>query len=82
MVELYPVTKALSILFPGTEREVLLVLWLLILAVCFALIRLKNAREIAEEMPFTRGRVVGMAFLFAWTMLAFNNVSSFLYFAY
>ena len=82
IVELYPVTKALSILFPGTEREVLLVLWLIVLAISFLLIRLRNAREIAADMPFTRGRVAGMAVLFAWTMLAFNNVSSFLYFAY
>ncbi|MCR5676364.1 MAG: MBOAT family protein [Lachnospiraceae bacterium] len=80
--ELYPVTKALSFLLPGMENQVLLVFWILILILCFILIRKKNAYEIAATAPLTMKRALGMGVLFAWSMLAFNNVNSFLYFAY
>ncbi len=82
IVELYPVTKALAIALPGTENQVLLILWIAILLLCFFLTTRRNAREIAAAMPLTKGRAVALAILFAWTMLAFNNVNSFLYFAY
>ena len=81
-VEFYPVLKALSIYLPGTENTVLLVLWVLILILCIFLSTRDNARDIAAKMPLTSGRAIAMALLFVWTMLAFNNVASFLYFAY
>ena len=82
VVELYPLTKALSLSFSGTENHVLLVLWLLLLLLCFVLIRKKNAYEIAAAIPLKAGYAVGLAVLFAWSMLALNDVHSFLYFAF
>ncbi len=82
LVELYPALKALSIYLPGTENTVLLVLWVLIVALCLFLSTRNNARDIAAKMPLTTGRAIAIAALFVWTMLAFNNVASFLYFAY
>ena len=81
-VELYPALKALSIYLPGTENTVLLIIWVLIVALCFFLSTRDNARDIAARMPLTTGKAIAVALLFVWTMLAFNNVASFLYFAY
>jgi alginate O-acetyltransferase complex protein AlgI len=82
IVELYPLTKALSLYLPGTESTVQLILWILLLILGFFLIRRKNAYEIAAEMPLKAVYIAPLALLFAWSMLAFNNVGTFLYFAY
>ncbi|MBR4529889.1 MAG: MBOAT family protein [Lachnospiraceae bacterium] len=82
IVELYPLTKALSLYLPGTESTVQLILWILLLILGFFLIRRKNAYEIAAEMPLKTVYIAPLALLFAWSMLAFNNVGTFLYFAY
>ena len=82
ITELYPVMKALGIALPGMEAQISLILWILLLLVCFLLIRKGNAWEIAEKMPLSAKNAVGMGILYMFCMLAFNNVSSFLYFAY
>ena len=80
--ELYPVIKGITMAFPGSEGIVKLFLWVLLVALGFFLISRRNAWEIAKTCRLTGRLAIGMGLLFAWSVLAFNNVGTFLYFAF
>ncbi|MBQ3789513.1 MAG: MBOAT family protein, partial [Lachnospiraceae bacterium] len=80
--ELYPVIKGITMAFPGSEGIVKLFLWVLLVALGFFLISRRNAWEIAKNCRLTGRLAIGMGLLFAWSVLAFNNVGTFLYFAF
>ncbi|HJC58550.1 MAG TPA: MBOAT family protein [Candidatus Eisenbergiella intestinipullorum] len=78
--EIYVVTKALSLAAPSLVGAAQLAAMLLVFAAGFFVLTRKNTAQIIEQSRPGLRFTLGLAFLFAWSVISLSGVSTFVYF--
>ena len=79
-VEIYIITKALSMVLPGLIPVVDVAVMVLITVICIVVLAGKRAQLIAQEETLTSRFTWGLVIILVWSVLSFSGVSTFLYF--
>ncbi len=80
--EIYPVTKALSLIAPGLVPAVQTAVLLLVLAVCCVTLAGRRTEEIIERDTISFRFTLALAVLFVWSVISLAGVSTFVYFSF
>ncbi|SFC84527.1 MBOAT family O-acyltransferase [Butyrivibrio sp. YAB3001] len=61
---------------------VYMITFILLLAICAVVMRMKNTMEIIEETTYSKKTVAAFVILFVWSFISLSNVSTFIYFQF
>lgn len=78
--EFYVIRQMIDMVNPNGVQYAYLALFVLLLLVCAFIISRKNAVEIVRDNPLSKKMCIGTIILFAWCVISFSQVSTFIYF--
>lgn len=78
--EFYVIRQMIDMVNPNWVQYAYLVLFILLLLVCAFIISRKNTVEIVRDNPLSKKMCIGTIVLFAWCVISFSQVSTFIYF--
>lgn len=78
--EFYVIRQMIDMINPNGVLYAYLALFVLLLLVCAFIISRKNAVEIIRDNPLSKKMCLGTIILFAWCVISFSQVSTFIYF--